>query len=99
MARTITFFGCVPVTMNPPMSTLSPVSTRRRVEMLARTVGSRSKSTFQPADGARIAPASSTTYRRQAPFGFVPLKTESAEVPAGAGAGAGNVSPGRCWSA
>ena len=34
IARTITFFGCGPVTMNPPMSTLSPVSTRRRVEML-----------------------------------------------------------------
>ncbi len=36
IARTITFFGCVPVTMNPPMSTLSPPSTRRRVEILPR---------------------------------------------------------------
>src|SRR5450432_3846277 len=39
MARTITFFGCVPVTMNPPMSAFSPVSTRRRVEMFPRVVG------------------------------------------------------------
>src|SRR4051812_17793142 len=36
--RMITFFGCVPVIMKPPMRTLSPVSTRRRVEMLARVV-------------------------------------------------------------
>src|SRR5215211_8779385 len=33
IARTITFFGCVPVTMKPPMSTLSLVSARRRVEI------------------------------------------------------------------
>src|SRR3954451_9495472 len=38
IARTMTFFGCVPVMMNPPMRTLSPVSTRRRVEMLASVV-------------------------------------------------------------
>src|SRR6476619_3995774 len=38
IARMITFFGCVPVTMNPPMRTLAPVSTRSRVEMLARVV-------------------------------------------------------------
>src|SRR4051812_4558767 len=36
--RMITFFGCVPVMMKPPMRTLSPVSTRKRVEMLARVV-------------------------------------------------------------
>ncbi len=35
----MTFFGCVPVIMNPPIRTLSPVSTRKRVEMLARVVG------------------------------------------------------------
>ena len=38
IARTIIFFGCVPVTMNPPIRTLSAVSTRRRVEMLPNTV-------------------------------------------------------------
>src|ERR1051325_440852 len=38
IARTITFFGCVPVIMNPPMRTLLPVSTRRRVEMLPKTL-------------------------------------------------------------
>ena len=38
MARTMTLFGWVPVTMNPPMSTLSPVSTRRRVEIFPRAV-------------------------------------------------------------
>src|SRR5437773_2430342 len=36
MARRITFFGWVPVIMNPPMRTLSPVSTRRRVEIFPR---------------------------------------------------------------
>ena len=39
MARTITFFGWVPVTIKPPMSTLSPVSTKVRVEMLPKIVG------------------------------------------------------------
>ena len=39
MARTITFFGWVPVMMNPPIRTLSPVSTRKRVEILPRVVG------------------------------------------------------------
>src|SRR6266478_7111472 len=39
MARTIIFFGCVPVTMKPPISTLSPVSTRKRVEMFPRIAG------------------------------------------------------------
>ena len=39
MARKMTLFGCVPVTMNPPMRALSPVSTRSRVEMLPRVVG------------------------------------------------------------
>jgi hypothetical protein len=34
MARTMTLFGWVPVMINPPIRTLSPVSTRRRVEML-----------------------------------------------------------------
>ncbi len=38
IARTITFFGCVPVIMNPPIRTLSPVSTRKRVEMFAKVV-------------------------------------------------------------
>src|SRR4051812_40596235 len=38
IARMITFFGCVPVTMKPPMRTLSPVSTRNRVEILPSTV-------------------------------------------------------------
>jgi hypothetical protein len=36
---------------------------------------------------------SSTTYRLQVPFGFVPLKTESALPPLGVGAGAGKTSP------
>src|ERR1043166_475599 len=39
MARTITLLGCVPVTMKPPIRTLSPVSTRRRVEMLPKVGG------------------------------------------------------------
>jgi hypothetical protein len=39
MARTITFFACVPVIMKPPISALSPVSTRRRVEILPKSVG------------------------------------------------------------
>src|SRR2546430_6450182 len=38
IACTMTFFGCVPVIMKPPIRTLSPVSTRSRVEMLARVV-------------------------------------------------------------
>src|SRR5436190_22647220 len=38
IARMITFFGCVPVTMKPPIKVLSPVSTFSRVEILARTV-------------------------------------------------------------
>ena len=38
-------------------------------------------------------PRSSTTYRLQVPFGFVPLKTESALPPLGVGAGAGKRSP------
>src|SRR5947209_11795606 len=38
IARTITFFCCVPVTIKPPINTLSPVSTRRRVEILASRV-------------------------------------------------------------
>ena len=39
MARTMTFFGCVPVMMNPPIRTLSPVSTRKRVEMFPKVPG------------------------------------------------------------
>src|ERR1700740_2433435 len=39
IARTIIFFGCVPVTMKPPINTLSPVSTRKRVEMFPRIAG------------------------------------------------------------
>ena len=35
IARTIAFFGCVPVTMNPPINALSPVPTLSRVEILA----------------------------------------------------------------
>ena len=38
-------------------------------------------------------PRSSTTYRLQVPFGFVPLKTESSLPPLGVGAGAGKRSP------
>src|SRR6266478_873456 len=38
-ARTIIFFGCVPLTMKPPINTLSPVSTRKRVEMFPRIAG------------------------------------------------------------
>src|SRR6476646_2753979 len=34
MARTIIFFGAVPEIMKPPISALSPVSTRKRVERL-----------------------------------------------------------------
>src|SRR4051812_44402632 len=34
----ITFFGCVPVTMKPPIRALSPVSTRKRVEILPSAV-------------------------------------------------------------
>jgi hypothetical protein len=33
MPRIATFFGAVPVMMNPAIITLSPVSTRNRVEM------------------------------------------------------------------
>jgi hypothetical protein len=39
MARKSTFFGCVPVTMSPPMRTLSFVPTCNRVEMLPKVVG------------------------------------------------------------
>ena len=39
IARTIILFCIRPVTMNPPMSALSPVSTRRRVEMFAKRFG------------------------------------------------------------
>src|SRR5438105_15963183 len=35
IARMMTFFGSEPVMMNPPIKTLSPPSTRRRVEMLS----------------------------------------------------------------
>ncbi len=35
----MTFFGSVPVTIKPPISTWSPVSTRMRVEMLSRFEG------------------------------------------------------------
>src|SRR6202163_1688395 len=38
LARTMTLLGWVPVMINPPMRALSPVSTRRRVEMLPSTV-------------------------------------------------------------
>ena len=38
IARTITCLGAAPVTMNPPMSTLSSVSTCMRVEMLSSLV-------------------------------------------------------------
>ena len=38
MARAMRRFGCVPVTMKPPISTLSPDPTRTRVEMFARPV-------------------------------------------------------------
>ena len=39
MARTIIFLGCVPVIMNPPIRTLSAVSTRKRVEMFPNVLG------------------------------------------------------------
>ena len=39
MARMITFFGPLPVTMKPPMPTLSPVRTRMRVEKLTACAG------------------------------------------------------------
>ena len=39
IARTIIFFGCAPVMINPPIRTLSPVSTRKRVEMFPRIPG------------------------------------------------------------
>src|ERR1043166_1596684 len=39
IARTMTLLGCVPVTMNPPIKALSPVSTFRRVEMFPKIVG------------------------------------------------------------
>ena len=39
MARAITLFGCVPVIMNPPIRTLLPVSTRKRVEMFPKVLG------------------------------------------------------------
>src|ERR1043166_2700382 len=39
MARTITLLGCVPVTMNPPIRALSPVSTRNRVEIFPNVLG------------------------------------------------------------
>ena len=54
MARTITFFGCVPVTMNPPMSTLSPVSTRKRVEMFSQNRWVRLEVQIPMPRGARI---------------------------------------------
>src|ERR1700694_5798965 len=37
--RTITVFGCVPVMINPPIIALSPVPTRRRVEIFASVAG------------------------------------------------------------
>src|SRR5436190_14732714 len=37
-ARMITFLGCEPVMMKPPIKVLSPVSTFRRVEILAKEV-------------------------------------------------------------
>ena len=39
MARIITFLGCVPVTMKPPIKTLSPVSTASRVEIFPSVLG------------------------------------------------------------
>ena len=60
MARTITFLGSFPVTINPPMSTLSPVCTSIRVEMLSNC----------EADGG-VPPATVTlpTMLQQAPCG------------------------------
>ena len=43
----ITFLSCVPVTMKPPMRTLSPVSTRRRVEIFASVVGAAVRKAFR----------------------------------------------------
>src|ERR1700730_11519620 len=39
IARTITLFAWVPVIMKPPIRTLSPVSTRKRVEMFPKVLG------------------------------------------------------------
>ena len=39
MARTITFFDALPVTINPPISTLSLVPTASRVEMFFAVAG------------------------------------------------------------
>ena len=39
IARTITLFDCVPVIINPPIRALSPVSTRKRVEIFPKTLG------------------------------------------------------------
>ena len=39
IARTMTLFGCVPVMMKPPIRTLLPVSTRKRVEIFPKVLG------------------------------------------------------------
>ena len=39
IARTITFFACVPVTINPPINTLSAVPTLSRVEIFPSCTG------------------------------------------------------------
>ena len=60
IARTITFFGWVPVMMNPPMRTLSAVSTRRRVEIFPNklpdgvTVGVALGATVDVAEGVAV---------------------------------------------
>src|SRR5204863_7933915 len=38
MARRMTLFACVPVTINPPIRRLVPVSTRKRVEIFPKAV-------------------------------------------------------------
>src|SRR5882724_7938970 len=47
----------------------------------------------QPESIPRSILSSSSTYKLHVPFGSVPLKTESADPPDGAGAGPGNGSP------
>jgi hypothetical protein len=55
IARTITFLGAFPVMMNPPMATLSPVSTRARLEMLtSEAAGSSAAASIDTAAKMRV---------------------------------------------
>ena len=61
MARSATFFGAVPVMMNPPIITFSPFATRIRVEMLtafgAHEVGDGEGDALAVTDGDGLAVA------------------------------------------